>query len=210
MIVRFWSRDGSRRGSLRGALTAVVLAGFLSLVQGGTLTEIAKATLTPTGSTGVAGGEPAFFLRWPPAIVSSHFGELRFTDPWALAVGAFERRACGRGVSCRPAGLSRGAPPALRDRDFGRCVFGRLPDFLSSSAIHPTANVSRLTAFSLPGLDPALDPAPVPGLAALARMAGPRRHGPLPGRAHVLRRRHVGQPADSCATRGLHRRCGAA
>src|SRR3970040_1621509 len=152
VIVRFWGRDGSRRGSLRGALTAVVLAGFLSLVQGGTLTEIAKATLAPTGSTGVAGGEAALFLRWPPAIVSSHFGELRFTDPWALAVGAIE---LGAPLAAAFFVIRRAFHGGRRRRfEIGTLGVAALAGFLIPLVVgySPDRDVSRLTAFSLPVL----------------------------------------------------------
>ena len=149
VIVRIWSRHGSWPGPLRGALAAVVLAGFLSLVQGGTLTEIAKAALAPTGSTGVAGGEPAFFLRWPPAVVSSHFGELRFTDPWALAVGAIE---LGAPLAAAFLVVRRAFHGGRRRRfEIGTLAVASLAGFLIPLVVgySPDRDVSRLTAFSL-------------------------------------------------------------
>ena len=149
VMVRFWSGNGSRLGPVRVALAAVILAGVLSLVQGGTLTEIAKATLAPTGNSGVAGGEPAFFLRWPPAIVSSHFGELRFTDLWALAVGAIE---LGAPLAAAFLVVPRAFHWGRRRRfEMGTLAVASLAGFLIPLVVgySPDRDVSRLTAFSL-------------------------------------------------------------
>jgi hypothetical protein len=149
VALRFWSGEGGWRRTLRGALAAVILAGILSLVQGGTLTEIARATLAPSGNTGVAGGEPAFFLRWPPAIVSSHFGELRFTDPWALAVGAIE---LGAPLAAALFVVPRAFHWGRRRRfEMGTLAVASLAGFLIPmvAGYSPDRDVSRLTAFSL-------------------------------------------------------------
>lgn len=149
VAMRFWSGAGEWRRPLRGALAAAILAGGLSLVQGGTLTEMAKAILAPTGNTGVAGGEPAFFLRWPPAVVSSHLGELRLTDPWALAVAAVE---IGAPLAAAFFVVPRAFHWGRRRRfEMGSLAVASLAGFSIPLIVgySPDRDVSRLTAFSL-------------------------------------------------------------
>ena len=149
VAARFWSGTGNWRRPVRAALAAVILAGVLSLVQGGTLTEVGKAVVAPTGETGVAGGEPSFFLRWPPAVVSSHFGELSVTDPWALAVGAFELGApLAAGFFVVPRAFRWGR---RRRFEMGTLAVASLAGFLIPFFVgySPDRDVSRLTAFSL-------------------------------------------------------------
>ncbi len=71
-----------------GALAA---GGLLSLVQGGTITEIALSILTSRGSEGAsAAAEAGFSLHPVPAIISAHLGSLSITDPHQLLVGICE------------------------------------------------------------------------------------------------------------------------
>lgn len=89
-------RDGVRKFIQDPDLTATGLAllaaAALSLVQGGTITEMAKGMLGNGrhpelgGGTGLGG----FALRMPPAIVSAHLGELSLANPAELLVGLFE------------------------------------------------------------------------------------------------------------------------
>jgi hypothetical protein len=85
---RAWRGGSSWRRMLWWTTLAVLVAGVVSLWQGGTITEMARALLSPGAPSGVAGGTPIISLRWPPAIVSSHLGELRLDRPalWPLAV----------------------------------------------------------------------------------------------------------------------------
>ena len=60
-------------------LGAFALAGALALVQGGTLTEVARLALHAGTGGGGSGGLP-FELRLPPAFVSAQLGELTLTE----------------------------------------------------------------------------------------------------------------------------------
>jgi hypothetical protein len=90
--MRFWRRDPAWRAELRILLLLALLASIVSLVQGGTITEmarglIAKDTAQPLVDT--ESGLP-FTFRIPPAVVSSHLGELRLNSPGELLVALFE------------------------------------------------------------------------------------------------------------------------
>lgn len=82
-------------GPVRWWALAVLVSLPVSLVQGGTLTQAALQALarlhlvdvaTPPVSPGSGG--LAFSIRWPPAIVSAHLGELSLFNPlaWVVAI----------------------------------------------------------------------------------------------------------------------------
>lgn len=73
-------------------LLAMLVGGVISLFQGGTITEMAKGILGFNSGSGLGGGTGlgGFQLRWPPAIVSAHLGELRLTNGRELLVGLLE------------------------------------------------------------------------------------------------------------------------
>lgn len=94
-LYQFW-----KQREIRNLLTPVMLATLISIpiaiLQGGTLTGVFGQLLWGPSSTGAVeatftstslGG---FFLRWPPAIVSSHLGSLSIFSPLELVVGLFE------------------------------------------------------------------------------------------------------------------------
>jgi hypothetical protein len=88
LCLRFWRRGALLRRSLRWAAVSIAAAGLLSLVQGGTLTEIARGAL---GWGAGAGAELAGLrLRWPPAIISAHLGVLHPERPFELLVALAE------------------------------------------------------------------------------------------------------------------------
>ncbi len=82
-------RGGKHLGrSLKWAAASVAAAGLISLVQGGTLTEIARGALGWGAGNGAGLG--GFSLRWPPAIISAHLGELHPERPYELMVALAE------------------------------------------------------------------------------------------------------------------------
>jgi hypothetical protein len=69
----------------------VVLGGavLIAMVQGGMLTEIARAVVRrQIGTTTYFDTTPV--LVWPPAIVSAHLGALSLANPWQLVSGLLE------------------------------------------------------------------------------------------------------------------------
>jgi hypothetical protein len=81
-------RGALPRRSLGWVAASVIAAGVIALVQGGTLTEIARGVLgwgTGTG-TELAG----LSLRWPPAFISAHLGVLHPERPFELMVALAE------------------------------------------------------------------------------------------------------------------------
>jgi len=88
VLLRF-RRGGKHPGrSLKWAAASVAAAGLISLVQGGTLTEIARGALGWGAGNGAGLG--GFSLRWPPAIISAHLGELHPGRPYELMVALAE------------------------------------------------------------------------------------------------------------------------
>lgn len=108
----YWRHRSLALPHLRLVLYAAALSLPIALVQGGTLTEMARnlifgiqpelllAPATPALGAGLAlngaptvaggGGFLGFNLRWPPAILSSHLGALSLFSPIELLVGLFE------------------------------------------------------------------------------------------------------------------------
>jgi hypothetical protein len=83
----------SRRGALHGrslqwVAASIVAAGVIALLQGGTLTEIARGVLG-WGARTSAG----LSLRWPPALISAHLGVLHPGRPFELMVALAEAGA---------------------------------------------------------------------------------------------------------------------
>ena len=90
--LRFWRRGMLLGRSLKWAAASVAAAGLISLVQGGTLTEIARGALgwSAGSGAGIGAGIGGFSLRWPPAIISAHLGELHPGRPYELMVALAE------------------------------------------------------------------------------------------------------------------------
>lgn len=81
VFLLLWTRKPRtvpRRLSL-ALLGAFGLAGALALVQGGTLTEVARLVWDPAAGGGSGGGLP-FEFRLPPAFVSAQLGELTLSE----------------------------------------------------------------------------------------------------------------------------------
>jgi len=70
-------------------LVIVIVAGSLSLMQGGVITEIARSFFTGQQGAGAA-ASGSFSLRWPPAFYDSHMGSLSLLDWKQLVVILFE------------------------------------------------------------------------------------------------------------------------
>lgn len=89
-----WARrkDSVDLVGLRTALAVLGLSAGVALLQGGTLTEMARSIVSgdlatrPATASGIAG----FSLSSVPAIVSSHLGELRLSRPGEVAIGVLE------------------------------------------------------------------------------------------------------------------------
>ena len=141
-------------GELRQTLGMGFLAGILSVVQGGTLTEILRGLITQTsGAFDVSylGPDTGFGLRLPPAIVSSHLGELSLVNPGQLIVGVLE---VGPLLLLAPLAFNA-TKDALRQGKVLLAAFGistffgfLLPLFFSYSV---DRDVSRFTQYALIG-----------------------------------------------------------
>jgi hypothetical protein len=91
LLLRLWRKGAYLGRSLKWAAISVLAAGLLSLVQGGTLTEIARGAL---GLAAHSGAQAAGLgLRWPPAFVSAQLGALAPGRPAELMVGLAEAGA---------------------------------------------------------------------------------------------------------------------
>jgi hypothetical protein len=128
-----------------------LLGGALALFQGGTLTELARSAAAGLTASGPAAGFGAssLALRWPPAIVSAHLGELPLHRPGLLLVGLLE---LGAGILAAPVVGARLGHWARKGR-FEFAALGvaawlgfLLPLFLRYEV---DRDISRFTAFSL-------------------------------------------------------------
>jgi len=92
IVLRAWRVDPAWRSELRTGMILLVLASLIIIFQGGTITETVRGIILPAEETlaGIAGPSVGFSLRFPPAIVSAHLGELRITKPGELLIGLME------------------------------------------------------------------------------------------------------------------------
>jgi hypothetical protein len=93
IMLQVWRRRPAWRHELRWLLSALIMAGLITLIQGGTITEVVRSLFTLSGGAHSAvalGPDVGFGLRWPPAFVSSHLGEMRIDRPGALLISLFE------------------------------------------------------------------------------------------------------------------------
>lgn len=91
LVLRPWRRARLWRSQVRPVMGWLLAAGGIGLIQGGTLTETFRGLLgNAAASADAAGGWGGFTLRWPPAIVSAHLGELPLQRPATLLVGLLE------------------------------------------------------------------------------------------------------------------------
>jgi len=71
-----------------GLITLVLIPVLFALFQGGVLTGTAAQVFHLRASTGSESYfDNAFYLRWPPAIISSHLGELSLLNPTQFFCG---------------------------------------------------------------------------------------------------------------------------
>jgi hypothetical protein len=78
---------------LQDLFVITAVAGLISLIQGGTITQIVKELVNrATGAldVGLIGPDVGFAQRFPPAIVSSHLGEMRIFNLGELTVALAE------------------------------------------------------------------------------------------------------------------------
>ena len=106
--ITFWRKSGVTLPQFKPVLGAAALSLPIVLVQGGTLTELARDIVFGIEGPGLLGTGLAilaptlqpvttlgleifgFSLRWPPAILSAHLGALSIFSPVQLIVGLFE------------------------------------------------------------------------------------------------------------------------
>jgi hypothetical protein len=101
LMARTWRLDSPWKRQLGTAFLAIVLSLPFALVQGGTISAMFFGVVQS-----IAGGIPSanagvtdFSLRWPPAIVSAHLGELRLSEPAHVLVAIAE---LGAGLIAAP------------------------------------------------------------------------------------------------------------
>ncbi len=84
-------RHGIRFPPNKPVIFIICLAGLLGLFQGGVLTELFKNYVGLPGALPVVlPGNADFRVIWPPAIISSHLGELELINPNEIIVAVFE------------------------------------------------------------------------------------------------------------------------
>ncbi|MQC26800.1 MAG: hypothetical protein DWG76_05045 [Chloroflexi bacterium] len=112
--IMFWRTRTLNLAQIKPTLYAALLSVPIVLVQGGTITELARDLLfgieaqgllssvvraarlgagisfAPAALPALADGFLGFSLRWPPAILSAHLGALSVFSPVELIVGLFE------------------------------------------------------------------------------------------------------------------------
>jgi hypothetical protein len=112
--IYYWRQRNLALPDLKPVLWAALLSAPIALLQGGTLTEMARDLFFGIEQPGllqlfgmkiveaagvglssftfapIASGILGFTLRWPPAILSSHLGALSIFSPLQLLVGLFE------------------------------------------------------------------------------------------------------------------------
>jgi hypothetical protein len=97
LVALYWARKQrlESQPEVRWAALALALSVPLALLQGGTLTEMARDLFSGTGSAapaaaGEAAGLAGFSLRWPPAVYSGHLSALSIFSPLQLLVAILE------------------------------------------------------------------------------------------------------------------------
>jgi hypothetical protein len=87
-------RQGWRQALLRPEMVACALSALFVLLQGGTITEIARKVLLAAPDAGIGSegmvAATGFSLRWPPALFSAHLGPLTFSNPLLVLVALCE------------------------------------------------------------------------------------------------------------------------
>lgn len=90
-LTRISSADHSWRRTALPGIACLLPAVLISLIQGGTITEFGRSIVGRlVGAPESSGAVAQFSVRLPPAIVSSHLGELHFGEPAQILVGLFE------------------------------------------------------------------------------------------------------------------------
>ena len=92
IMLRAWRKEPAWRWELRTATIVLAIAFAIIIFQGGTITETVRGFLLPAEESlaGIAGPSVGFSLRFPPALVSAHLGELQVTKPGELLIGLIE------------------------------------------------------------------------------------------------------------------------
>ncbi len=154
MVACIRSNAWIKSGELRSLVGMGFLAGVLSLFQGGTITQITQALLSPNREGLVLaslGPDTGFSLRIPPAVVSSHLGELSLLNPGQILISVLE---LGPLLLLLPYAI-HATWRAARRRDYPLAAIGVstfigfiLPVFVRYNV---DRDVSRLTQYALVG-----------------------------------------------------------
>lgn len=145
VLLRLRRRGRYFTRSLKWAAISVLAAGLISLVQGGTLTEIARSLLGLADQTGA--GVAGLGLRWPPALVSAQLGELHPGRPFELMVALAE---AGPALLVAPLSLILLRRSALRRFELATLaasapVAALIPSFVSYSV---DRDITRFTSYA--------------------------------------------------------------
>jgi hypothetical protein len=95
LIVRGWKIDAPWKLDLRTASLALIASVPFAVFQGGTISGMFLSLVqnfmsgVPSANVGLSD----FGFRWPPAIISSHLGELRLSQPYHVLVAIAEMGA---------------------------------------------------------------------------------------------------------------------
>ncbi|HEX9617688.1 MAG TPA: hypothetical protein VGA03_09730 [Anaerolineales bacterium] len=90
-----WKRRWVQLPAVRWIAVALVLSIPFALLQGGTITEMARGLVSSSGSAPPATGQEVasiagFSIRWPPAVYSGHLSALSLFSPYQLFVAILE------------------------------------------------------------------------------------------------------------------------
>ena len=94
VLINFYQKKFAWKELLRPEAVSLALSVPLVILQGGTITEIARKMFLGLASAGIGVegvvGSTGFKLRWPPAVVSAHLGSLELNYPLAVLVAICE------------------------------------------------------------------------------------------------------------------------
>jgi len=131
---------------LRNWIIVFFIGGVISIIQGGTLTEIFRSMFDRGAGSGEVYYETGFELAWPPAIVSAHLGVLSLFQPYQLIMALLE---VGPLILLAPFLISRGKKAFLGENWLEASlmvsgIVGLLMMFIEYNGTGGLRNTSRL------------------------------------------------------------------
>ena len=94
VLLNFCQKKFAWKELLRPEAIALALSVPVVILQGGTITEIARKMFLGSASAGIGVegvvGSTGLSLRWPPAVFSAHLGALELNNPLAVLVAICE------------------------------------------------------------------------------------------------------------------------